>query len=360
MSLSVPSTLSRKIASPCAAARRYRVRLCVAAILCLSVAVSRAHAAFFEMGLSARAMAMGGAFTSVADDSSAMFWNPAGLAQLAHVEATSMYLSHGDFDLGSARTTLVGGASPIRGVDGLTVAGGLLSTGDPELYEERTTVAAGGYDLYELTTFPAAIGLSIKKLNLSYKGYDPADPLFANGDSAGASEVAIGAIVQLSPSIRVAAVLDNLLGPALNLSVADDQPAVGGRLRFGGAFTHRNYDREAGEGLGLAEMTIAAEYATEAIGPELDFRDVRVGTEFWMESTRVGSGAPSTNPDPGPMSFAGRLGMSMGDNGSALSAGLGIRFALGGRLGLQVDYAFTSQQNVEYGSPHRVSMSVAY
>ncbi len=34
------------------------------------------------MGIGARAMSMGGAFTAVADDASAVFWNPAGLAQL--------------------------------------------------------------------------------------------------------------------------------------------------------------------------------------------------------------------------------------------------------------------------------------
>jgi len=35
------------------------------------------------MGVGARAMGMGGAFVSVADDASAIFWNPAGLTQLA-------------------------------------------------------------------------------------------------------------------------------------------------------------------------------------------------------------------------------------------------------------------------------------
>lgn len=34
------------------------------------------------MGIGARAMGMGGAFTAVSDDATAAFWNPAGLAQL--------------------------------------------------------------------------------------------------------------------------------------------------------------------------------------------------------------------------------------------------------------------------------------
>lgn len=40
------------------------------------------HGSDLGMGIGARAMSMGGAFTAVADDASAIFWNPAGLAQL--------------------------------------------------------------------------------------------------------------------------------------------------------------------------------------------------------------------------------------------------------------------------------------
>lgn len=40
------------------------------------------HGSDLGMGVGARAMGMGGAFTAVADDASAVFWNPAGLAQL--------------------------------------------------------------------------------------------------------------------------------------------------------------------------------------------------------------------------------------------------------------------------------------
>ena len=39
------------------------------------------HGSDLGMGMGARAMGMGGAFTAIADDASAVFWNPAGLAQ---------------------------------------------------------------------------------------------------------------------------------------------------------------------------------------------------------------------------------------------------------------------------------------
>ncbi|MHB9154825.1 MAG: PorV/PorQ family protein [Endomicrobiales bacterium] len=44
-------------------------------------------AAFLKLGIGARAVSMGGAFTGLADDSSALYWNPAGLARLTRQEA---------------------------------------------------------------------------------------------------------------------------------------------------------------------------------------------------------------------------------------------------------------------------------
>jgi len=42
-------------------------------------------AAFLEIGVGARAQALGGAFTALANDASALYWNPAGLTQLSSI-----------------------------------------------------------------------------------------------------------------------------------------------------------------------------------------------------------------------------------------------------------------------------------
>ena len=44
----------------------------------------------FKSGVGARALAMGGAFVAVADDATAVSWNPAGLAQLSDTRITGM------------------------------------------------------------------------------------------------------------------------------------------------------------------------------------------------------------------------------------------------------------------------------
>ncbi len=47
--------------------------------------------AYLKMGVGARALGMGSAFTTVADDSTASFWNPAGLARLEKNEGSFMH-----------------------------------------------------------------------------------------------------------------------------------------------------------------------------------------------------------------------------------------------------------------------------
>jgi len=67
-------------------------------ILTLTITVS-CHASepgttaanFLKIGIGAKANAMGEAFTAVADDSTSLYWNPAGLSQLKKRELSAMY-----------------------------------------------------------------------------------------------------------------------------------------------------------------------------------------------------------------------------------------------------------------------------
>ena len=56
--------------------------------------VGTTAANFLKIGIGARATAMGGAYTALADDGSALYWNPAGLAQIENTEILAMYNMH--------------------------------------------------------------------------------------------------------------------------------------------------------------------------------------------------------------------------------------------------------------------------
>jgi hypothetical protein len=63
----------------------------------------------FSIGFGARAMGMGSAFTALADDATAVFWNPAGLENIYQQSVTLFYtqLLEGDYQfIGYALPTL--------------------------------------------------------------------------------------------------------------------------------------------------------------------------------------------------------------------------------------------------------------
>ena len=60
-------------------------------VLATSVYGTKLAGEFLTTGFGARALGMGGAFVSVADDASAAYWNPAGLVQLDHSQILLMH-----------------------------------------------------------------------------------------------------------------------------------------------------------------------------------------------------------------------------------------------------------------------------
>ncbi len=76
-----------------------KTRFAILCLLCVSASSHHLFAqsdagrpgAFLRMGVGARALALGGTFVALADDPSAGYWNPAGLAQLNQIEVLASY-----------------------------------------------------------------------------------------------------------------------------------------------------------------------------------------------------------------------------------------------------------------------------
>lgn len=90
--------------------------------------VGTSAAAFLNIQVGARGMAMGGAFVASANDATALYWNPAGIARMPKGEATVMHtnwLAGTDFDFGAV-------VIPVGfGVIGASITS--LTTGDMEV-----------------------------------------------------------------------------------------------------------------------------------------------------------------------------------------------------------------------------------
>lgn len=84
------------------------MRALIIAALLAPAAQAAETASFLNIGDGARAVSMGGAYTALASDANALYWNPAGLAVLEKPEAT---VSHAEFAQ-SRRQDFLGLAQP--------------------------------------------------------------------------------------------------------------------------------------------------------------------------------------------------------------------------------------------------------
>ena len=126
--------------------RGFRAGIAVVLAACaLAGTAGRAHAvgeeriatttgAFLKIGLGARAMGMGGAFVAVANDPSAIYWNPAGLASIVRREAMVSNVQW-PADISYTHLTYV---APVKKLGGSVGAQfGVLTTDIEETTEER-------------------------------------------------------------------------------------------------------------------------------------------------------------------------------------------------------------------------------
>jgi len=104
------------------------------------------HAAFDDIGVGARAPGMADVFVGVADDVNALYYNPAGLAQLRYSEFTGQFSSlNRDLTDGSKLgTTYAGYGQPIKGGQWGAFGLGYHSFKLTSLYEERMVLLGYG------------------------------------------------------------------------------------------------------------------------------------------------------------------------------------------------------------------------
>ena len=120
--------------------------IALALLLCPVVAVAsgRLGGTAVNLGVGARAEAMGGAFVAIADDASALHWNPAGLGLVGDSRLSG---THTEW-LGGVRYEWLGFVQPVRDLGSLGLGGTFLFGGNvvhtvetPAGVEERGTFA---------------------------------------------------------------------------------------------------------------------------------------------------------------------------------------------------------------------------
>ncbi|OGS17534.1 MAG: hypothetical protein A2219_04155 [Elusimicrobia bacterium RIFOXYA2_FULL_50_26] len=178
--------------------------------------------AFLSFGASARSLGMGKTFTGVADDSSAVYWNPAGLTQLTRQELGAMYAALYE----QTNYSFASYGRPLEQYGSIGIAVASLSSSDFKLRDEFNYEkgVAGVYETAVIVSYAKRLlsmnesgrsisaGVSLKAVNqninsVSATGYGTDVGAFINAGAPG------GVLSPLSAGIS----LQNVIAPVLKL-----------------------------------------------------------------------------------------------------------------------------------------------
>lgn len=304
-------------------------------------AAGRTSAAFLQLGSGARASGMGDAFTAVADDASATYWNPAGLARQSKRELLAEHALHlqgiGIERLAYAHPLRRGeGLSPALGVsgaflhlDGIEARTGNTAQPDRTFGASDMSAAVSyAHPLSRRGRFSSTFGVSAKLIQQRI-------------DSRKASAYAFdfGVTQQVGP-VRLGAALANV-GPGVKF--VDEAYPLPQTVRLGAAYQPRKMPLTLAFGADIPRHDDGVSYR---LGTEYNFGD--------LLAFRLGYTA---RPGASQRALKGSALGTVTDGELAKITGLvgGVGFRL---LGYGVDYAF--QPYGELGNTHKVSMSARF
>ena len=284
------------------------------AALLLVLLPAAAHGGFLAIEEGARATGMGGAFTAVADDATAVFWNPAGLAFMEGFKLTGM----------GTRLFSVDGLS--ENVVSMTYSGwgktglgaGWARTGVEDVYDENTFVMSAGRKVFR-DRF--SVGGTFRIYRLAAPGYEYYnDPNFEDGAQDYAFDLGF---MYRAPTWSAGCTVRNIGQPEMSLiSTTEEKDPVSSEVRVAGAYIFREV------------MLISGEFRFPNEVPSYYTRSVRyaLGTEIW---------------------FVGAVALRAGINDGKATAGLGLKISW-----LAVDASLLSVRRP--GTKYRLSLSLDF
>ncbi|MBI5624835.1 MAG: PorV/PorQ family protein [Elusimicrobia bacterium] len=192
-------------------------------------------ASILQVPMGSRALGMGGAFTAVADDHTALHYNPAGLSQLKSHEVGASFLS-GQTDT-SSQHFAYGGPIPFGGLAGegfSSVGGSVLYSrgGEIELNElapdgslRRSDTISAGYDVVVAGGYSERLGMT--PIESGGKTYN------INHFVGGAGKLIHSSLAERYSATAVAGDLGYLATcPDLGVSLGFAAANLGGKMRF--------------------------------------------------------------------------------------------------------------------------------
>jgi len=313
--------------------------------------VGTTAAPFLEIGVGARAQAMGGAYVSIANDATAMYWNPAGIGRISGLEVAFTHVNwlldtnFDYFGIVSAvnENFVVGVNVTVFGADEQPVRVIGLEEGTGEFYSVQDLAASLSFALNLTDRF--SLGLNAKYINqriwhTSATGFAlDAGGIYNtqfDGLQIGVSISNFGTEIQLDGRDLINAIDPDIINEGVDKVPVNYETGSFGLpmlFRFGVSYK-----------MPLELMDSELLVAVDLLKPNNDEENLNIGTEYLLMekfALRAGYQSPFLSERPGGLSLGGGLVIPTGQS-----------------LKVVIDYAY-----VDWGflnSVHNFSISLKY
>ena len=315
--------------------------------------VGTSAATYLEIPVGAPAIAMGGAFVSVANDATALYWNPAGIALIPRNEVVAVHtnwIADTKFDFGAF-------VLPLGDFGALGFSFTSLSMADMKVRTVEQQEGTGEY--FSAVDLAAGISYARKlsdRFAIGFTGKYLQQSIWHEKASAFAIDAGTSFRTDLLGGIVIGATLTNF-GTAMQLSGRDtrqfiriDPTKTGSNDRIPANIEMESWDLPLQFQFGVSTNIINNEnyrwaVAVDAMHPSDNFGSMNIGTEFaYLNIFFLRGGFQSLFLDDAEGGFSFGVGLASG----SLSKDLGLKF----------DYAFRDMGRLQ--SIHTFSLGVVF
>ena len=314
--------------------------------------IGTAAAKVLSIPIGSRALAMGAAFVSVADDATALYWNPAGIGRL---ESTEFVFMHSNW-LADLRYDFVGLTIPVSQLGTFGLSFSALTMGEMEITTEYEPEGTG--ETFSAGSFIAGISFARNLTdNFTIGGTVKYVTEKIWNSSAGAVAVDVGTLFN-TPfyGIRLGASISNfgqkmqIMGDDLLVQKDIDASIAGNNESVNAYLATDKFDLPLVMRIGIAKEIIKTDFqkltlAIDGLHPNDNTESLNIGGEYSTLKNII--------------SFRGGLkSLGLKDREDRYTIGMGFNYFLGGGKRIRVDYAY--EQFVHLKNIHQFTLAVKF